>query len=186
MSSLVITIKSDKSSTQIVDALLTGVAGAHTAHRRLVNFLEAALGGLENVSTDWQYSSADPVAASQTITLSYADIANNDTVTVAGSVLTCVTGTPTTAQFKKQTSATVTASNLAAAINAHATISKYVSASSSGGVVTVTCLVKGEIGNLVTLATSNATGFVLGASALASGTGGATSSSPTNYKLGLA
>lgn len=184
MSSLVLTIKSDKSSVQMIDKLQTGVSDRYAYLQRLVKYLESALCGLENAVVDTQTSSADPVAASGTMTLTYASISNADTVAVAGVTLTCVTGSPAGAQFKKEVDGPTTATNLAALINSNATTSKYVSAVAVASVVTITCLVKHALGNLVALATSNATGIAVSAAVLANGAGGATSAVST-YSYGF-
>jgi len=133
-----------------------------------------------------QKAAVAAVRASGTVTLVYSDLAANDTVTVAGITLTCVTGTPNTVQFKKVTDATVTAANLAAAINALATVNIYVSATSALGVVTVTANQSGVVGNLITLAKNAATpgGIAVSGTALAGGTGGA-NSAPVTYSRGL-
>lgn len=133
-----------------------------------------------------QKAAVAAVRSSGTVTLIYNDLAANDTVTIAGITLTCVTGTPNTVQFKKETSATVTAANLAAAINALATVNIYVSATSALGVVTVTANQSGVVGNVISLAESSATptGIVVSAAALAGGAGG-TSSAPVTYSRGL-
>ena len=79
------------------------------------------------------------MAEDGTLTLTYASISNNDTCVVGLTTLTCVTGTPSGgAQFKKQTDATKTASNLVACVNANTTLNKYVVASNVAGVVTIT------------------------------------------------
>lgn len=186
MSTLSIIVKSGRTGTDLADRLNVSSTSPRVVIQRLINTLTAVAGGVENASIDVQTASADPVAASGTITLSYADIANSDTVSVAGVTLTCVTGTPTGAQFKKVTDGATTATNLATLINSNATTSLYVYASASGAVVTVTALVKHKLGNLVALATSNATGFVLSAAALAGGTGGTTAATaPVTYAFGL-
>lgn len=132
-----------------------------------------------------QKSSAASVSASGTVTLTYASTANNDTVTIAGVTLTCVTGTPSGyTQFKKETDATKTASNMVTAINNLTTLNKYVRATSALGVVTVSANQAGVVGNLITLATSNGTGFAVSAAALAGGTGGAVEAQ-TTYSRGL-
>jgi hypothetical protein len=130
-------------------------------------------------SVDVHYSSSAPVAASATITLTYANIDANDTVTIANVVMTAkASGANGTSEFNKETNATVTAANLVTAINANTTLSKIVSASSVAGVVTVTSLVKGVIGNGLALATSDATAFAL--VAFASGAGGQ-NGAPVSY-----
>ena len=59
---------------------------------------------------------------------------------------------------------------LVAAINADATISKKVQASSVGGVVTLTCIVPGVNGNKLTL-TASGTGSTASGATLAGGAG---------------
>ncbi|KKL53016.1 hypothetical protein LCGC14_2279680, partial [marine sediment metagenome] len=100
---------------------------------------------------------------SHTVTLTYASIADQDTVTVHGIVLTCFTGSPVTelAQFKKETNATATGANLADLINAifdttAGLLQSGVSASASSGVVTVT--------GARLVDTDNTTGFAISAS----------------------
>lgn len=118
------------------------------------------------------YSASAPVRATNTLTLTYASISNNDTCVLAGTTLTCVTGTPSGgAQFKKQTDATVTAANLVACVNANATLKLLMVASNVAGVVTLTLITFGAIGNQTPLVGS--TGIVVGAATFASGAGGA-------------
>jgi hypothetical protein len=118
------------------------------------------------------YSTSAPVRATNTLTLTYASIANNDTVVIAGTTLTCVTGTPTPGtQFKKLTDATVTAANLVVCVNANTTLNKLMVATSVAGVVTLTLIAFGAIGNQTPLVGS--TGMVVGAAVFASGAGGA-------------
>lgn len=128
---------------------------------RCINLLEGLNGGHILGSVDIQSSTSDPVAATSTATLTYANLANNDTIVILGVTLTCVTGTPSTDQWKKQTDATTTAVNLKTAINANTTLAKYVTATSSAGVVTITCNLKGAIGNYLTVITKTGTGIAL-------------------------
>lgn len=124
-----------------------------------------------SINFDVQTSANAPVRATNTLTLTYASISNNDTVVILGTTLTCVTGTPSGgAQFKKQTDATTTAANLVACVNANTTLSKLVFASNVLGVVTLTLLTPGAIGNQGTLVGS--TGMVAGTANFASGAGG--------------
>lgn len=128
-----------------------------------------------------QTSSGVVARATQTLTLTYGSISNNDTLVIAGVTLTCVTGTPAGPQFKKQTDATVTAANLVALINSLATVSIYFYATSALGVVTITAQAPGKVGNFLTAVGS--TGIVVGAATLSGGTGGC-ETTPVNYARG--
>jgi len=92
---------------------------------------------------------------SHTITLTYASIADQDTVSVHGVVLTCFTGAALTekAQFKKETDGPATATNLADLITAIFDTTTGVSASAASGVVTIT--------GASSVQTDNATGFAI-------------------------
>lgn len=110
------------------------------------------------------------VQATGTITLSSS--VSTDTVTINGTVFTQVASGATGNQFNHGASDTITAANLAAAINASATaiIAYNVIATSSAAVVTITSRELGSVGNLMTLAIS-AHGSVSGAN-LTGGTDG--------------
>lgn len=181
-STLQITVKDSRSQTDLA-RFIKSTRSPREQCIALAKFFQRAAAGLEHINFDIQTGAAS-TRASQTITLTYGSIAGSDTVTVAGQVLTCVTGTPSTHQFKKVTDGTATAANLAALINADSGTKLTVSATSSGAIVTVTALNPGEEGNFVTLATSNASGFALGAATLAGGLGGADTVA-VNYSRGL-
>lgn len=120
------------------------------------------------------------VQASGTVTLS-SHVATN-TVTINGTVFTCVASGAVANQYNVGTD-TVTAANLAAAINASVTanIAGLVTATSAAAVVTVTAVTPGLLGNLVTLAIS-ANGSVSGANA----TGGTQGDNTQAYTYGSA
>lgn len=184
MSTLLITVKSGRTGTDLADKFNKDTTLSRAAINNLVCYFEACMGGVENASIDVQTASADPVAATGTVTLVYASILAADTVTIAGTVLTCTAGAPAASQFQKLTDGPTTAANLAAAINAQAVIKTYVYATASGSVVTVKSLVKHALGNLVTLATSNAVGFVLSGATLTTGAG-SSAAAPVTYAAGL-
>lgn len=148
--------------------------------RALRNFIQRIESGALATSYTAQTSTSAPVNASGTFTLTYASISNNDTCIIGKTTLTCVTGTPSGAQFKKETDATVTAANLAALINANTTLNKYVSATSALGVVTITCLTPGVLGNQIAL--TGSTGIVASATYMASGAGGAETVAVTYHR----
>lgn len=129
--------------------------------QHLINLLSGISIGALQGTVDIQGSSADPVAAAGTATITYASIAANDTMVVGQTTFTCkASGANGTTEFNKVTDATATAAALAAAINANTTTSKYVVATSALGVVTITSLVKGVIGNAIVLAKTG-TGIAL-------------------------
>lgn len=149
--------------------------------RSLRNFVQRIESGALAASFTAQTSTSAPVNASGTLTLTYASISNNDTCIIGLTTLTCVTGTPSGgAQFKKVTDATATAANLVACVNANTTLNKYCYAANTAGVVTITALVPGTIGNLIAL--TGSTGMVASATYLASGAGGAETVAVTYHK----
>lgn len=108
--------------------------------------------------------------ASSTATLVQASISANDTITIAGVVLTAKSsGANLTSEWNNATSDTVSAANLATLINANTSTQKVVRASSSAGVVTITCVFPGPVGNEVRLTKSSAGITVTGSGFLASG-----------------
>ena len=176
MASITVVIK----TADIVSTDVTASGNRRRSLSNLVNLLEGINSGSNNpgATVDVAYSSSNPVAATATATITYASIANADTITLFGATLTCVTGTPSTDEFKKQTDATVTAANLVTAANANATIAKYCTASSSAGVVTFTCNTKGVLGNVLTDVSKSSSGIAL--VQWAGGTGGVVGT-PTSY-----
>lgn len=182
MSSIVITVSSDKTQTTLSDRYRLNSSLPVNAMIGLSAYFHAVGGGLESASVSIQTGAVDAVRASGTATIAFATLLAADTVTIAGSVLTCTTGTPSTAQFQKITDGTTTAVNLAAAINAHATLSQMVSATSSAAVVTLISTSSGLIGNLIT-STASSLGVVMGAATLAGGAGGA-NNAPIVYARG--
>lgn len=134
------------------------------------------ISGINSGSVTVQASSADPVQASGTITLTHASIAADDTVTVLGVTLTAKASGAVANQFNIGANATADAVALAACINANATIAQALVATSALGVVTIKAITPGVVGNyLLAMATSNAPGFAI--VQLAGGTGGASGSS---------
>lgn len=140
------------------------------AFKALLNYLHGILSGSMSGFLTTQVGSA---FASQTVTVSQAAAVNGtDTLVIAGSngaTLAVVASPANENQFLKGASNAAFATNLAAAINAHATLSKFVRAKASGAVVTIYSLVPGILGNLITLSETG-NGFTLGAAALAGGT----------------
>lgn len=143
------------------------------AARRL---LDKAIKGFAKGQVELQTVSS-MTKASGTVTA--ASVQAADTVTIAGVELTAHASTQNTTTFALGASNTECAANLATCINANTTINKYVSATSSGAVVTITALEPGVLGNLVSLATSDNTRLAKSATALAGGTGNTDTSALT-------
>ncbi len=183
MSSIVITIKSGRVYADL--ARFIDVAGnPRNGVQKLKQYFKSVESGAENAAITVQRGSANPVAATGTLTVTYASMQANDTVTLAGVVLTAVTGSPSTGQFKKETDATVTAANLVTAILANATLAGIVTASSALAVVTLTALQAGVCGNQYTLVSSRDPGVTVSAAKMAGGTGGALTTAIT-YSRGI-
>ncbi len=157
---------------------------SHNRHRMfggILNYLYAILGG--NKSAFVQVELCSAYAAG------YVDCDNSDAVngtdelTVAGTVLAVEASPASEDQFAKGATDATFATNLAAAINAHTTLSKIVRAyvaSSPTNRCHIVSRVPGPIGNLVTLAETG-NGFVLSAAALASGAGDETDTLQMGY-----
>lgn len=167
MASLTLVIKTNKDTAEMAK-----VGQPVQNMQRICNLLNGLKAGALQGTVTASYSSADPVAASGTITLASCA---TDTVTIGGVTFTG-SSTPTgDEQFETDGDDTADAAALAAKINAHPTLSKVVSATSALGVVTVTCLLKGVVGNFITLAETGST-ITISGSTLAGGTGGQGSS----------
>lgn len=138
----------------------------------IANLLYAIVSGAKRGSIYMQQSAADPVASAATITITHANVAAADTVTVLGQVYTARASGAVANEFNIGADATADAVNLAAALNANATFASLAVATSALGVVTIRLRTPGVIGNyLAALATSKGTAFAL--SNFSGGAGGA-------------
>jgi hypothetical protein len=135
MASVVITVSGLSKSAQDLGALKDSIRGAATSIEAL--FWALAQGAYTNCTPAISicYSSLDSIFGSATITLSSA----------SGAVGATIGGTLKTVTASGGDAATATA--LAAAINADATISKKVRASAAANVITVKSLLPGAVGN---------------------------------------
>lgn len=96
------------------------------------------------------------VRASGTITFASTAATNNQTCTIAGVTWTAKTSaTPLAAEYTVSTTPSVSATNLAAAINAYVAFNGILTASAALGVVTVYCSVPGKVGNGIVMANVN-------------------------------
>lgn len=109
-------------------------------------------------------TTAAAIAATGKITLT-ANLQPNDTVTVDGTTFTAVASGATGNQFNIGGTAAITATNLAAVIDALANVA----AAAVGAVVTVTASALGPVGNAITLATNAPARVTLSGATLSGG-----------------
>jgi phage tail sheath gpL-like len=118
--------------------------------------------------------------ATGTVTCASADAADNFTiggtldgeavsVTFVGTAGAVVSGAAT---YSIDTGDTAAAASLAAQINAHATASRLVRATSALGIVTLRAIQEGSAGNAITLATTDAVDLAVSAATLTGGVSG--------------
>lgn len=178
---IVVNDTSPGSSTDLSNKIKQGSDRHKQVLEELVKYFEAMKGGFGPKGTvDIDVSSAAVVQASATVTC--ASVQAADTVTVAGVVLTAHAVTNTGVNFALGASDAACATNLAAAINRQTTLKEWVIAEANSAVVTIRSLVKGQIGNAITLTTSDGTKLAAtGSGRLASGTGGTSNAGPTQY-----
>lgn len=181
MTTLSINIKSAEELGHLDSEYAATSGRPYEALMALVKYLDSLRSGCQSGVVDVHTASADPVAASGTITITHANLADNDTLVVAGQTLTAKSsGANGTTQFNIGADATADATALKNCINANTTLSKYFLATSAAGVVTVTCLIKGAFGNLIGMSSSDNAFAFSGSGYLTSGTGGA-EGSPVTY-----
>lgn len=195
---------SETSGGSAVDITAAAGGGTHTMakertrwHDKLVRSSgapkEAALGlsqyfndlasGHETGLVDIHTAPAHPVAAGVT-TITCASVNADDTVTIGGVTLTAKASPSGEAQWSQAGTDTQDGASLASCINSHSSLGRFLTASNESGVVTITCKVKGQIGNLITVASSNGTRLACSAATLTGGTGGPAGTAVT-YTLGL-
>lgn len=181
MASLGLILKTDKSQSDLQDLFTNSNDQAETVKQRLAQFFRDLQSGTTRANIDIYEGSAAPVAASATLTLVSA--VATDEITI-GPVTFTATSTPSAETDWEIDGATDAddATSLAAAINAHSTVSQVVTASAASNVVTVTCNFKGVVGNFINISSADAT---ITASAANLGSGAGVTSDPTNHNFGI-
>lgn len=113
-----------------------------------------------------------PVQA--TIACTGTSVIATDTIVIGGFTLTCVNSGATADQWNKGGTDALTMAALAAKINAHATLSLWVSAAvTSGSTMSITAVKPGVLGNAISVSAGGGTiAFAGGATRLASGSEG--------------
>lgn len=180
MSTISLIIESARPLADLTSKLVKDTTARKEFIAALRAYLSGVAGGAENAAIDLHTDADDPVAASATITL---ESCATDTVTIGGVTFTGASSPSGDEQFETDGSDAADAAALAAKINAHPTLSAVVVATVEQNVVTVTCRIKGVIGNFITLSETGTT-ITVSAAALEGGTGGPSGAS-TNYGFGL-
>lgn len=178
-----ITLTHGKEAQQtIVDRLLKPSSKVREQLVAMRNFFHALAGLDRSAKVLVQVNSGDAVAASGTITL--ASLVAADTITVGPEVFTSSASPSGNNQFLSTGGDTAVAAAAAAKIAAHPNLLRYLTATAASGVITVTSLVAGRIGNNISIAIS-AHGSVSGSGKLTSGADAASYSSQNTYHAGV-
>ncbi len=148
--------------------------GQLPAVNNFLNFIGAVAGGSQMASLEFKVGA---VQAAGTLTVATGGSVAAQACTVCNVTLTGRASAPAANEFVVAADEAVQAANMAAAINASATLAGKVTATSALGVVTITSVVPGLLGNGLQLSAGNLANVTLGA--MASGTDG------TAYTLDL-
>lgn len=166
MASLTLVIKTNKDTSEMAK-----VGQATQNMQRICNMLNGMKAGVLRGEITVAANSANPVAASGTLTLTSA--VATDAVTIGAITLTASSTPANENQWEIDGADNAAdAASLAACINVHSVLSKVVSAKSVGAVVTVTAIVPGAAGSQIPLSSADAT-IVASSAFLAGGAGGA-------------
>lgn len=162
----------DQDRTHVVQRYrVSGGANGRLHIQKLARALYALISGILKGTFRVQHTDSASACAAQTVTCAQASaVDNTDTFTTLGVTLSVKASPATENEFAKGASNSAMATNLKNAINAHSVLSKYVIATASGAVVTITFLLPGAIFNLFSLAEAG-NGMTLGAATYAGGAG---------------
>lgn len=175
-----IQITHDTEAEATIEAeLLKDTSAPREAAAALSRFFDAVASGARNASIEM---GVDASQAYATGTLTCATVVADNTFAINGVTVTMKASGATGAQVNIGASNTLTAAAIATFINAYASFSGIVTATSSGAVVTVKAAQRGLLGNAVTLAGTSTTLEASGAR-LSGGTGRA--SVGTSYSRGV-
>jgi phage tail sheath gpL-like len=156
-SKLVLSINTSENSGDITPLVPVAVGAPEMYIQAIRNLISKILTGAA-----WASIRVVQGAVSAVNAVTFSSIAEDDTVTVCGTVFTGKDAPAGAVQFETGVSDASSAASLASVINAHTTVGKLVTASAAAAVVTLTCNTPGLVGNFLTLAIS-AHGSVTGA-----------------------
>lgn len=133
------------------------IKSRHQELNFLVDYLRALNSGTSHGSGSVVKASNLNTQTQAAATVTLASVSANDTVTVGNIVYTAKTSAPTGNQWLVGVSDTADAAALVVVLNANASLSPYMVATSALGVVTLTSIALGALGNLLALTSSNNT-----------------------------
>jgi len=127
-------------------------AGGLDACQSLENFFGALCGGNQMAALDVNVGAEKATA---TLTVSAGGSTAAQAGTIANITLTGVAATPDENEFVVSATAATQAANMAAAINASSDLAGIVTAEADGGVVTLTAVTPGIVGNAIEISVGN-------------------------------
>lgn len=149
--------------------------GGLPAANNFVDYVAGLTGGCR-MGADLAFK-VGAVQAAGTLTVATGGSANNETCTILNVTVTGKTASTANNEFTISATAATQATNMAAAINASTTLAGKVTATAALGVVTITAVVPGLLGNGLQLSAGTLANVTAGA--FASGTDG------TAYNISL-
>jgi len=183
-STMVLTVQSDETQALLQQLFQLNSNKKRDTALALAAYFKDLASGRRRGILDVQTGSAAPVAASQTLTL--VSVVATDEVIIGTETLT-FTSSPSTEDDVEVDGAADADDALALynAINVHSVLSTQIVATVASGVVTITALQKGVIGNALNVSTTGGT-ITIAASGthLVGGTGGVEEAT-SQYALGL-
>lgn len=154
MSSLVITVKNDETQAVVNQILRLNSTKDREVALAVSRYFKDLAAGRQRAAFKLQSSPDDPVAPTQTITCDQSAATADDVVSILGIDLTAKASGASTDEFNIGDNDTDLATNLAAAINAQATLSKFMTAESAAAVVTITLHYSGSLGDYLQTSSS--------------------------------
>lgn len=180
-----ITHHSSQSAATVANRLVEPAGQPALGCHKLGDELHAIAGGLRAGSVTMLVESSDETKPSATVTFGGANIAADDTLSIAGVTLTWKASPATESEVAFVNTAATDAAALAAAINAHSDLSGMVTASAAAAVVTITGAVPGNLCRYaLQKAETNSGAMALSATSLG-GVTSAVQSTPRTYARGV-
>lgn len=187
MATTIIAITHDdtQSAATVANRVIQPAAQPALGCHQLGDELHAIAGGLRKAQVVSLVESGDETHPSATVTLGGANLADGDTLDIAGVQLEWQSSPSGESEVDFINTAATDAAALAAAINAHSALSGMVTASAAGAVVTITGVLPGNICRYaLQKSETNAGAMALSAASLG-GVTSAVEATPRTYSRGV-